>query len=172
MKSKNSYSISLICQQGELEIKSILLVYSLLENLKDNFEINIRITKNSPPSQSTLSIFKKLKCKISYIAKPPIDDYAISNKIIAFDYKTSCTHKVFLDSDILALNNFSFPDIQTDYASAVVGILSSNIMPTVWTTLYKRLDIKFRKSPLFDQTNDDLYFHPYYNSGLIIIKMI
>ena len=58
----------IVCHSGELELKSLLLVWSLNKYLKGDFKINIAVPiingKEIQPSEKTITELRKLGCHL------------------------------------------------------------------------------------------------------------
>jgi len=166
----NDFSISFICQKGDLEIKSLILVSSLKQYLNCNYELIAFIPKSAPASQSTIEQLSKNNVKIKFF-DTPIKGYYISNKIAALDYITTKKYKIFLDSDIILINQTDFNDIKiTDVAIKPIDIFKVYPPISEWEKYYNLFDIT-PSDKEFKSTVDSVNLpYPYFNAGVIIIK--
>lgn len=170
------YFIVFICQKGELEIKSALLVYSILENVSGNYEIIACIPSNNKnehaPSQELLDILRQNSIKIVTFENKYIElrnviqssDW-ISNKIYSL-FNIEGDRILFMDSDIFCLRSFSihvFDSIQS------LGLKEANRSNNInWPEIYKIADVEFPKNRIKCLLDKKLV-PPYFNSGVILI---
>ena len=102
-----SFSIRFVCQQGSLEIQSLLLAASLKKFLRVPHELIACIpTPESvwgPVSSTTLDHFEKLGVSVNPIENPLGKGHPHANKFQCLDLPTHLDKIVFLDSDIICM---------------------------------------------------------------------
>ena len=105
------YCFVFVCQQGELEIKSMLLAASLKENLRCNYELIAAIPQPESRwgkiSENTEKLIKKLGIRKVEIENQIDLNYPIGNKVSCFGIESGADKIIFLDSDILCVRNFN-----------------------------------------------------------------
>lgn len=165
----------LICHKGELEYQALFLVWSIKQHLEGNYTIHVAIPKDDSlaPCTQSISTFSELACKIYYFNNTYIDKThnelpgdKCSNKIFALKALNTEGTVIFLDSDILALQNFDSSIFET-FTS--IGIKPVNRIQNIqWEKLYSYFHLETPKSTVttcIDKKNT----YPYFNSGVIII---
>ena len=105
------YGFVFICQQGELEIKSMLLATSLKRYLRCEYELVAAIpepaTRWGSISKNTLDLIQTLGVRTAPVINRINENYPIGNKVACLGIETQAEKIVFLDSDILCLREFA-----------------------------------------------------------------
>jgi hypothetical protein len=167
-------TIAFICQPGEIEIKSILLAYSLRKNLKIYFKPVVLIPSHckSQINSSSFLIFSKLNVEVCYFENPFICNKKVllpgegmSNKFYGLSKLSEKQNILFLDSDIICLNNFPQELFLSELAVKPAGF-SLNVD---WVTIYKIVGIDFPKTHI-KCTIDEFDNPPYFNTGVVFIN--
>jgi hypothetical protein len=166
----------LICQKGDLEIKSILLVNSLLHTISNDDEIVVAIPSNLGsgyiPEGNTINFFIENKVNIFYFKneyiitqKEIVKGDFLTNKLFCLSVQTEKENIIFLDSDIIALKPLSLPNGDIEFWAKQVNRSNEKR----WNELYKLLKLD---EPVFDIkcSVDDKYLPLYFNSGVFMIK--
>jgi hypothetical protein len=172
-------AIILVCHGGELELKAAFLIYSLRKNLRGNYNIYIGIPSAnrfiSEPSPMFISFCIKNKVEIynfenTYLKNSETikEGDLVSNKIFACCRSFEEEHIVFLDTDIVLLQNL-------DVKSLVSGTVSIKLKPanraniTQWTKIYHIVDLQMPVQRVVSSI-DKLAMPPYFNSGVIVMN--
>ena len=161
-----------VCQQGELEIKSMLLATSLKHFLQDDYELVAAIPQPATHwgrlSEKTQALMQILKIRSQPIVNNIDKNYPIGNKVACLGIDTSADQIVFLDSDILCLREFNFPfNPPFSAKSADLNLFSSDI--TVWKQIYDLFNLPLPYRRVMASTSDELMV-PYFNAGVIAIQ--
>lgn len=105
-----SFSIRFVCQQGSLEIQSLLLAISLKKHLKVPHELIACVpfpeSVWGAPSQTTLELFDTLGVRVEKVENPLGKEQVHANKMPCLSLPTTMDKIVFFDSDILCLRDF------------------------------------------------------------------
>jgi hypothetical protein len=120
-----SFSIRFVCQQGDLEIKSLLLAISLRKFVKFPHELIACIPGPESvwgsPGAATLDLFKRLGVSVRPIENPLGKNHLHANKFPACALPTELDKIVFLDSDIVCLRDFGDADCFSSDVAAKAG---------------------------------------------------
>jgi len=107
------YCFIFVCQQGGLELKSMLLAASLKRYLRCDYECVAAIPQPAARwgtvSVETLAFMHDLGVRSVPITNRINDNYPIGNKVACLGIDTPADRLIFLDSDILCAREFS-PD--------------------------------------------------------------
>jgi lipopolysaccharide biosynthesis glycosyltransferase len=164
--------IVFICQPCEVEIKSLLLAYSLQQQNIQNKTVLVPKNLYNKLSGCTVRLFEKLNTEIvlfdnPYMANKPKarkGDW-MSNKFYALKTISGNSNTLFLDSDIVCLD--SLPKIPNNFdVAAKPADISAQAN---WELLYKLAKLGFpeRKTR---STIDGIEGPPYFNSGVLWIN--
>ncbi len=168
----NKVHIIFICEPGTLEYKSLLLAYSLHINSMKNLNVAIPKTKKESISQASIDVFKTLGANIFYFENRFIDGKTkiisgdlMSNKFFAIQQSGIIGDVLFLDSDIICLQNFNIEISDVELLAKPVDI-SIDIN---WDGLlnYYKIIPTGRKTV---STIDKRASLPYFNGGVLYIK--
>ena len=171
------YSFVFICQQGELEIKAMLLAASLKRYLRCDYELVAAIPH--PPTrwgtlcESTLSLMQILGVRSVPIINRIDDNYPIGNKVSCLSIETSADKIIFLDSDILCLHEFSIFDNREKLRGVFDASFSAkpaDLMTfTDWQRVYDLFQLPLPKRRILSTTSGQLML-PYFNAGVIAVQ--
>lgn len=171
-KSAVKYCFVFVCQQGELEIKAMLLAASLRLNLDCDHELVAAIPQPEnvwgQPKDSTLQALASLNVRIEYITNKISTSYPIGNKISCFFIKTAAEKTIFLDSDMLLVSKFSgnsrFSDFHLHAKPSDLKTFSEN--DADWLPIYQLFGLD---CPLHfvESTYSKQRMYPYFNAGFI-----
>jgi hypothetical protein len=161
-----------VCQQGELEIKSMLLATSLKLFLQGDYELVAAIPQPENHwgrlSEKTQALMQILKIRSQPIVNNIDKNYPIGNKVACLGIDTSADQIVFLDSDILCLREFNFPfNLPFSAKSADLNLFSSDI--TVWKQIYDLFNLPLPYRRVMASSSGELMV-PYFNAGVIAIQ--
>ncbi len=168
-KESMKYCFVFICQQGELEIKSMLLAASLKENLKCNFELVAAIPQ--PESRwGKISVTSEKLIQQLGIRKASIENqidlnYPIGNKLSCLGIESDADKIVFLDSDILCVSQFD----PKNYFIHSFNAKPADI-PTFknWKPVYELFNLELPTERVISTTSNEKMY-PYFNAGMITI---
>ncbi len=177
------YCFVFICQQGELEIKSMLLAASLKRYLRGDYECVAAIPQPASRwgtiSDNTLKFMQILDVRSVPIINQINDDYPQGNKVACLGIETPAEKIVFLDSDILCLREFSFNLKSLHTEKGGVFEASFNAKPTdlptftrdvsVWQQVYDLFNLPLPNWRVIATASGELML-PYFNAGVIAIQ--
>lgn len=167
-----------ICQKGELEIKSLLLALSLKQNIRGRSEIIAAIPASNQeqlsPSHSTLELLQKLNVRIEHFentltANSPNEKHGnlIANKIFCLNIPTDADTLIFLDSDMLCLQEINTNEHFKDITFGARLTAFSKIKD--WDNIYNHFQLEVPKhdyQTLLDKKETPIYF----NSGCLVLS--
>jgi hypothetical protein len=170
----SSFAIVFICEPGELEIKSLLLAYSLRKNLKADYTLVVLIPEyhESLIKPETYQIFNNLNVEVQYFENALMKNKlklmpgdAMSNKFYAIKKIENSLDILFLDSDIICLNTFSLELFSTEIAAKPADFsLNAN-----WEEIYLLVGTTYPKTKI-RCTVDSIEGPPYYNTGVVYLE--
>ncbi|MDM8568592.1 hypothetical protein QUF50_03580, partial [Thiotrichales bacterium HSG1] len=167
------YCFICICQEGELEIQSLLLMASLKRHLKVNYELYVAIpTPESiwgKPATDTLRQLNAFGVKFFYTTNEISNSYPIANKLGCFKVPTDADRIVFLDTDMILLRDFvDDPIFQNPLCirAASLPLLEDDIEN--WKNIYRVANIDFPKTRISSVVSKEKML-PYYNAGFIAV---
>lgn len=100
-----------VCQQGDLEIKSLILAASLRRYCGNSVELIAAIPQGTASSGAaglpTLAMMDRMGVGRVAIRNEIDPNYPIGNKVSAVRVATSCDRLVFLDSDMICTSQFA-----------------------------------------------------------------
>lgn len=157
-----------VCQQGELEIKSMLLAASLRENLRGDYELVAAIPKPKSHwgkiSELTKKIIKQLDIRVENIENEIDINYPIGNKVSCFNIKTDADKIVFVDSDIVCMRPFLSEEHFTEqFCAKPVDQHWFN----EWRHIYELFNLPYPTERFHTTINKETIL-PYFNAGLIV----
>jgi hypothetical protein len=170
----NNNVIAFICQPGEIEIKALLLAYTLRKNLKIKVDpiALIPFHFKSQINSSSFFIFSKLNVEIRYFENLFIANKeqllpgdAMSNKFYGLESLPDKQNILFLDSDIICLKTFSQELFRARLAAKPAGYS----LNTRWDSIYQLAGISFPTRRI-KCTVDEVESPPYFNTGVIFIS--
>lgn len=166
------YCFVFICQQGELEIASMLLAASLKENLKCDYELvaaipqpELRWGKISATSEK---LIKQLGVRKVFIENKINLNYPIGNKVSCFGIETDADKIIFLDSDILCVSQF---DPEKHFINSLNAKPADLATFRNWKPVYDLFDFDLPKERVISTTTNEKMY-PYFNAGMIAIDNI
>lgn len=168
-----SITVTFICQPGELEIKSLLLAFSLRENLKIDYCPVVLIPEyfREKINPTTILLFGKLGIDIKYFnntladfKKTIMPGEAMSNKFFGISVLCDKNDFLFLDSDIACLNSLP-EEICIDKIAAKPADYH---LKTDWKKIYQLAGVSYPETML-KSTVDQIESPPYFNTGVLFI---
>ncbi|MEZ5672035.1 MAG: sulfotransferase [Thiotrichaceae bacterium] len=172
--SKFRYCFTFICQQGDLEIKALLLAASLKQFLRCDYELIAALpqptTRWGAPSEQTLELLAQWGVQTVEITNQINDDYPIGNKVSCAAIPTTADKLIFLDSDIICMREFQH---QTRFAKdafhakpADVATYTGNLQQ--WQTLYQLFQKDIPELRVSATVSGEI-MPPYFNAGFLAI---
>ena len=171
------YSFVFICQQGELEIKAMLLATSLKRYLRCDYELVAAIPQPASRwgtiSENTQTLMQTLGIRSVPITNDIDENYPIGNKVACLGIETSADKIIFLDSDILCLHEFSIFDKNKKLRGifdAPFSAKPADLMTfTDWQRVYDLFQLPLPKRRILSSTSGQLML-PYFNAGVIAVQ--
>jgi len=162
------YCFIFVCQQGELEIKSMLLAASLKRYLRCEYKLVAAIpqpvSRWGTISDDTQALMQTLRIRSVPITNNIDENYPIGNKVACLGIETSADKIVFLDSDILCLREFS-PQFEAPFNAKPTDLATF----TDWQPVYDLFQLPLPDWRMISTTSGDLML-PYFNAGVIAIQ--
>ncbi len=163
------YCFVFICQQGELEMKSMLLATSLKENLRCDYELVVAIPYPESIwgkiSESSEKLIQQLGIRKVFIENQINLNYPIGNKVSCLGIEADADKIIFLDSDILCVSPF-------DPGKHFVNSFNAKPadLPTFknWKPVYKLFNLDLPTEHVISTTSKE-EMYPYFNAGMIAI---
>jgi hypothetical protein len=167
-----SYCFAFVCEPGELEIKSLMLAYSLKKICPSKRIVLIPYHRKQEITSKTYSLFNDLAADVCFFENPITQNTQklkrfepMSNKFFGLKQLDFQGHIVFLDSDIICLGTIP-PHIFDFELSAKPADYSLNAN---WEVLYNYAGMPYPEQRV-KSTFDEKTGPPYYNTGAIIIR--
>jgi len=169
------YCFVFICQQGELEIKALLLAASLKHFLRCDYELVAALpqpaTRWGMPSGQTLALLERWGVRTVAITNQIDTDYPIGNKVSCFAIPTTADKLIFLDSDILCLQEFQhhprFAHAAFHAKPADVATYTENLHQ--WQTLYQLFARDVPELRVAATVSGEM-MPPYFNAGMVAVQ--
>jgi hypothetical protein len=188
------YCFIFVCQQGGLELKSMLLAASLKRYLRCDYECVAAIpqpaTRWGTISVETRAFMQSLGVRVVPITNRINDNYPIGNKVACLAIDTPADKLIFLDSDILCGCEFS-PDTIPPNLSSILGPIQQSVgemkgifdapfsaVPSKilftrdirrWQQIYDLFDLPLPKGQVLCTGTNELML-PYFNAGVIAVQ--
>lgn len=168
------YCFIFVCQQGELEIKSMLLAASLSRYLQCDYELVTALptpeTLWGRPEDYTLEFFQKMGARLIPITNQVDESYPVGNKVSCLTIDSRADKHVFLDSDILCLRPFSH---QARFASANFHAKPADHRTftddiELWKKVYACVGLDLPTARVAATVSGEL-MPPYFNAGVIFV---
>jgi hypothetical protein len=167
-----SYCFVFICQQGELEVKSLLLAASLRRHLRCDHELVAAIPHPEStwgaPAPDTLALLQRLGVRTVPIENPIDPGYPIGNKLACLGVETTADKMVFLDSDMLCLRDFAggsrFERSPVNVKPADLATFGADLQR--WQSAYAAHGLTVPDSRVLSTVSGET-MPPYFNAGFI-----
>lgn len=169
----SSYAFMFVCQKGPLEGLALLLAASLKRFLNCQYELIAAVPRPGGKwgdlSPVTYQMLHTMGVRIEYFDNPISGEQKgdlLTNKIYCFDIPTIMEKSVFLDSDLLCLQEFAGNSRFSTPFNAAPTFLATG---RNWEKIYEVNSVPMPTqliSPLF---SDELQ-PPYFNSGFVAIN--
>ena len=159
-----------VCQGGSIEPKAALLAASLSTFVQCDAEIIAAIPSYPevlPPTTEAIEFLHKLGVRVEEIVNEVDPTYPIANKIACFNIPTDADKFVFLDSDILCLQEIHEDQDfgGCEFAARLTDF--SDLRPVDWCHVYEHCD---KEPPEFDHRSivSNEHMPLCFNSGVVI----
>jgi len=167
-------NIVFVCQKGELELKALLLAWSL----RKTHGMAVNLIAACPDykdwsdlSALTLSALKELSVEIKKFTPVFGSDYPIGNKISALGLLPENAVGCFLDSDMLSLSHWSLEEaLKNNESGAKPADLGTWGNQSSWQKVYTALDVALPERRVRLTVSNQLSL-PYFNAGFIATKI-
>ena len=171
-RGPSSYAFTFVCQKGTLEGLSLLLVASLKRFLRCKHELIAAVPqpggKRGDLSPVTYRLLAEMGVRVEYFDNPISGDRKgdlLTNKIYCFQIPTEMEKTIFLDSDLLCLQDFVGNRRFSAPFNAAPTFLATG---RNWEQVYEAVGLSNPKSTMSPLFSDDLQ-PPYFNSGFVAI---
>ena len=170
------YSFVFVCQQGELETKSMLLAASLKRNIKCEHQLIAAIpfpeTRWGRVDKNTMRFFDKIGVECMPIVNLIDEDYPIGNKVSCLNLEVRGDITIFLDSDMLCLRPFA--DASEFTAPFCAKPADGNNFANKfsggdpWERVYSIFDLNVPDERMVATITKEV-MRPYFNAGFIAV---
>jgi len=165
------YAFCFVLQRGKLELQGLLLVLSLVKNVRCSYEIIVAVPNlYGEISREVSEVLEALGVKIVYIKNQISSDYPIGNKFSCVEHAdnvTNARYLVFLDTDMFCNQSFdSVPEIEKYDLSLRVAGFAKWKNEEQWEPLYKMFDLPLPIERIFSLRTEEKML-PYFNGGFI-----
>ena len=167
-----SYAFVFVCQSGELEGLALLLAASLKRFLNCKHELIAAVPSPAEKwgelNKETYRLLEQMNVRIEYITNPISGEKKgdfLTNKIHCFKIPTEMDKMVFIDSDILCLQEFRGDDLACMPFSAAPTFLATG---RNWDKVYETMGLPFPGATMKALFSTEMQ-PPYFNSGLVAI---
>jgi hypothetical protein len=165
------FAITFICQQGDLEVKALLLAASLRRFLTRDVELIACLptpdSRWGTVSAATLLCLESLGVRTVQISNVVDESYAIGNKVMCIDVATSADRTLFLDTDILCANAFDpcrwFAHGFNAKPADAVGFAGGG---ADWQAAYDMFGLGLPTFRMVTSVGGQVVY-PYYNAGVV-----
>jgi len=169
------YCFVFVCQQGDLEIKSLLLAASLKRYLRGEYELVAALPQPESRwgrlSDNTQTVMHTLGVRLVPIVNRIDEDYPIGNKVACLSIDTLADKIVFLDSDILCLRE-CFPDtalFDAPFNAKQADLATFTRDVTLWQKIYDLFQLPLPQRRVLSSTSGEVML-PYFNAGMIVVQ--
>lgn len=167
------FSFIFVCQAGELEIKALLLVASLREQMACDCELIAAVPH--PPETwgqcrpETLDQLRRWGVRIEPIENRIDTGYPIGNKLSCLSLPVEGDKRVFLDSDILFLRPFTAdPRFTVPFNAKPADRVTWGGDATIWPQLYALAGLSCPDLRVLVSVSQELSM-PYFNAGVVAV---
>jgi hypothetical protein len=167
------YAFIFVVQKGELELKSLLLAASLRRFLRCDYEligaVPGPIEEWGAPADRTIAILRAMNVRMVSISNPFKQKYPIGNKVSCLSVPTNADKRVFIDSDIVAMRDFTDQDrfhVPFNAKPADKQTFSSDTEK--WRAVYDAANVSFPSLRMPSSTSRE-FAPPYFNSGFVAV---
>lgn len=167
------YAFVFVVQQGDLELKSLLLAASLRRFLRCDHEligaVPVPTEKRGAPAETTVAALRDMNVRMVPITNPFKQHYPIGNKLSCLSIPTDADKLVFVDSDIVALREFTDEDrFGLPFNAKPADVQTFSCEEETWRAVYEAAQVSFPSIRLPSTTSKE-FAPPYFNSGFIAV---
>ncbi len=167
------YCFVFVSQQGELELKSLLLAASLRHYLRCDFELVAALpmpeTVWGRPSSAALDLLAELGVRLVDIENPIGVGYPIGNKLACLNVETSAEKIVFLDSDVVCLREFRHEErFDKPFNAKPADLAPATRDLQQWQRCYAALGLPLPAQRMTATVSGQL-MPPYFNAGMVAV---
>lgn len=171
-QAPSSYAFTFVCQKGNLEGLSLLLVASLKRFLRCDYELIAAVPQPGGAlgeiDPMTYHLLNEMGVRIEHFDNPISGNRKgdlLTNKIYCFQIPTAMDKVVFLDSDLLCLREFAGdPRFATPFNAAPTFLATGKN----WEKVYQAADVPLPTRQIPTLFSNELQ-PPYFNSGFIAV---
>ncbi|MEE2888223.1 MAG: sulfotransferase [Planctomycetota bacterium] len=174
MSADQSFSFVFICQSGRLEVDALILALSLQHFVKCDYELVAALpnpaSRWGTPRADILEQFERMNMRMVDIENQIDSDYPIGNKISCLSIPTDKDKQVFIDSDILCLQEFhGGEEFRAAFNAKPADVLTFGRDETIWKHAYATMDLQPPDSRV-EATISGESMLPYFNAGFIAVQ--
>ncbi len=182
-KPVRSYAFIFICQEGNLEIGSLLLAASLKRFLKCDYELIAAVPSPAEimgtPNELTRTIFAEMGVRVVDIHNTLVSEtrrrkyHLITNKMYCLRVPTSAEKLIFMDSDYLCYQEFRGESrFSIPFNGLKVALPGTHHYEGKWHKFYEALNVQIPNIRIRVTNKDDEfgYIPPCFNSGFVAIQ--
>jgi hypothetical protein len=167
------YAFVFVVQQGDLELKSLLLAASLRKFLRCDYEligaVPVPTEEWGAPAERTVAALRDLNVRMVPITNPFKENYPIGNKLSCLSIPTDADKIVFVDSDIVALREFADEDrFGLPFNAKPADLQTFSCEEETWRAVYEAAQVSFPSIRLLSTISKE-FAPPYFNSGFIAV---
>jgi len=168
------YAFVFICQEGELEIKALLLAASLKRFLRCDYELVAALPAPEEtwgrPGAATLALLARMGVRTVPVVNEIDPPYPLANKIACLKIRSDAAKLVFIDSDILCMREFrDEPRFAADLNAKPADLQTFTSSEDVWRVAYNAAGVPM-PSERVASTFSGEPGPPYFNSGFIALN--
>lgn len=173
MSVDQSFSFVFICQSGRLEVDALMLALSLQHFVKCDYELIAAVptpaSRWGTPRPEILEQFERMNVRLVEVQNQIDPDYPIGNKISCLCIPTDKDKQVFVDSDILCLQEFTGGDeFRAAFNAKPSDALTFGRDETVWKHAYASMGLAVPTERV-EATITGESMLPYFNAGFIAV---
>ena len=173
-KNKRQYCFTFICQQGDIEIQSLLLAASLKRFLRCEHELVAAVPTPAErwgaPDASTLQQLEEMGARIVHITNEIDPNYPIGNKVSCLRIHTEADKQIFMDSDMLCLRKFNDQSrFALPFNAKPADLATFTTDVETWQKVYAAADAVMPRLRMPATVSGD-FTPPYFNAGFIAVQ--
>jgi len=169
-----TYAFIFVCQEGELEIESLLLAASLKRFLRCEYELIAAVPvpqeRWGRPGAATCQAFDALGARMASITNEVDLAYPLANKLGCLKIPTRADTIVFVDSDIVGMRPFDWGDGPVaPFAARPAGLQTFSDDLDIWRLAYEVTGVPMTSRRVRTAVSG-VESPPYFNSGFFAIE--
>ncbi len=159
-----------VCQQGDLEIKAMLLAASLRKQLGARVELVAAIPTPAErwgtPARATVEFLDRIGVRQVAIENRIDPSHALFNKVACAGVATRADKLLFLDSDIVCLRAFPKGAFAAPFSAKPADLQTFPLPPDRWDTVYREFGLTVPTRRVRATVSGEI-MPPYFNSGVV-----